>query len=149
MHLTSLVAALMLSLSVSAAPTEEIAKRTVSGSNQNGSIYAFGSASSCHNTLRTFGACGISTFFPNIDPNLSYVAIPSGLFDKYGQSQHNTLCGKKITMKHNGVTKTAIVADRNVSVDNSIDMCLDLWQAFGGHDGDGTLIRGFSFSIDN
>ncbi|KAM0514510.1 hypothetical protein ACHAPE_006805 [Trichoderma viride] len=146
MLLTSFVAALVLSLSVSAAPTEEITKRA-SGSGTNGSIYAYGSASACHNTLRVYGACGISTFFQNIDPNKSFVAMPSDVFDKYGQSQHNTLCGKTITMTHNGVTRTAIVADRNVSNDHSIDMCLDLWQAFGGHDGDGTLIKNFSWTI--
>lgn len=149
MHLTSFVAALTLSLSVSAAPTEEITKRTASGSNTNGSIYAFGSASSCHKILRTGGACGLSTYFPDVDSRASFVAMPSEVFDKYGQSQHNTLCGKTITMKHNGVTKKAIVADRNLSVDHSIDMCLDLWQAFGGHDGDGTLIKGFSWSIQD
>lgn len=146
MHLTSFVATLVLSLSVSAAPTEEIAKRA-SGSNTNGSIFRFGSASQCHDILRTSGACGISTYFKNVSPKKSFVAMPSEIFDQYGQSQHNTLCGKTITMKHNGVTKTAIVADRNLSNDHSIDMCLDLWQAFGGHDGDGTLIKGFSWSI--
>ncbi|KAL7893132.1 hypothetical protein HDV63DRAFT_368760 [Trichoderma sp. SZMC 28014] len=146
MHLTSFVAALVLSLGVSAAPTEEMAKRA-SGSNTNGSIYRYGSATDCHNLLREYGACGISTFFNNISPNKSFVAMPSEIFDQYGQFQNNKLCGKTITIKHNGVTKTAIVADRNVSNDHSIDMCLDLWQAFGGHDGDGTLIKGLSWTV--
>lgn len=77
------------------------------------------------------------------------VAMPSGVFDKYGAAQNNKLCGKVITMKRNGVTRKAVVADRNLSKDNSIDMCLDMWQAFGGRDGDGTLIRGFSWSVAN
>lgn len=113
----------------------------------NGSIYAFGDANACHNTLRQFGACGISTFFQNVDPNSSFVALPSGIFDQFGSAQHNTLCGKTITMTYNGVTRTGVVADRNLSNDNSIDMCLDIWTAFGGRDGDGTVIHGVHYSI--
>ncbi|KAL6904079.1 hypothetical protein GGI43DRAFT_381770 [Trichoderma evansii] len=149
MYISGFVAALVLSLSVSAAPVEENAQATASGSGTNGSIYRFGSASQCHQILRTAGACGISTYFKNVDPKASFVAMPADVFDKYGQSQHNKLCGKVITMKHNGVTKKAVVADRNLSNDHSIDMCLDLWQAFGGHDNDGTLIKGFSWSIQD
>ncbi|KAJ6788958.1 hypothetical protein PWT90_04195 [Aphanocladium album] len=113
----------------------------------NGSIYAYGDANACHNTLRQYGACGISTYFQNVDPNASFVAMPSGIFDQYGASQHNSLCGKTITITHNGVTRTGVVADRNVSQDNSIDMCLDLWTAFGGRDGDGSIFHDMSFSI--
>ncbi|CEJ81208.1 hypothetical protein VHEMI01350 [[Torrubiella] hemipterigena] len=120
---------------------------TVHGDNANGSIYRFGDANECHRILREYGACGISTYFQNVDPNSSFVAMPSGIFDKYGSAQHNTLCGKKITIKHNGVTRTGVVADRNLSNDNSIDMCLDLWTAFGGHDNDGTVIHNMSFDI--
>ncbi|KAJ2976718.1 hypothetical protein NQ176_g4779 [Zarea fungicola] len=73
--------------------------------------------------------------------------MPAGVFDKFGSAQHNTLCGKTIKITRNGVTKTAIVADRNLSVDNSIDTCLDIWTAFGGHDNDGSLIHGASWTI--
>ncbi|KAL7919450.1 hypothetical protein ACQKWADRAFT_301453 [Trichoderma austrokoningii] len=145
MHLTSFAAALMLSLSVSAAP--EIKNQTIHGSNTNGSIYANGSPSSCHNILRTAGACGISAFRPDIDPNASFITILYDIFDQYGESQNNKLCGETIVMKHNGVTKKAIVADRNKSDSHSIDMCLDLWQAFGGHDNQDSIIKGFSWSI--
>lgn len=148
MHLTGFVAALMLSLSASAAPTEN-AKAAVSGSNTNGSIFRFGSASQCHEILRTAGACGISTYFKGVNSKSSFVAMPAEIFDKHGQSQHNTLCGKTITLTHNGVTKKGVVADRNLSNDHSIDMCLDLWQAFGGHDNDGTLIKGITWSIQD
>ncbi|KAJ6781218.1 hypothetical protein PWT90_10416 [Aphanocladium album] len=113
----------------------------------NGSIFAFGDANSCHNILRQHGACGISTYFQNVDPNSSFVAMPSGIFDRYGFAQHNSLCGKTITITHNGVTRTGVVADRNLSNDNSIDMCLDLWTAFGGRDGDGSIFHDISFSI--
>lgn len=115
--------------------------------NANGSIYRFGDANECHRILREYGACGISTYFQNVDPNASFVAMPSGVFDQFGSAQHNTLCGKTITISHNGVTRTGIVADRNLSNDNSIDMCLDLWTAFGGHDNDGTVIHNMSFSV--
>lgn len=74
--------------------------------------------------------------------------MPSGVFDNYGMSQHNKLCGKTITMTYKGETRTAIVADRNVSKDNSIDMCLDIWKAFGGKDGDGTLRKGIKWTIN-
>lgn len=115
--------------------------------NANGSIYRFGDANECHRILREYGACGISTYFQNVDPNSSFVAMPAGFFDQYGSAQHNTLCGKKITITKNGVSRTGVVADRNLSNDNSIDMCLDLWTAFGGHDNDGTVIHGMSFDI--
>lgn len=73
--------------------------------------------------------------------------MPADVFDKHGSAQHNSLCGKTITLRHNGVTRTAIVADRNLSNDHSIDMCLGIWKAFGGHDGDGTLIHGINWNI--
>ncbi|KAJ2983471.1 hypothetical protein NQ176_g658 [Zarea fungicola] len=115
--------------------------------NANGSIYRFGDANECHRILRDYGACGISTYFQNVDPNASFVAMPAGFFDQYGAAQHNSLCGKTITISKNGVSRTGVVADRNLSSDNSIDMCLDLWTAFGGQDNDGTVIHGMSFDI--
>lgn len=138
----------VITLAVAAIAAARPNEALVSGSDQNISIYAFGDAGSCHHTLRDFGACGISTFFKNVNQDASFVAMPSGVFDRYGSGQHNRLCGKTITITKNGVTKTAIVADRNVSVDNSIDTCLDIWTAFGRHDGDGTLIHGATWNID-
>jgi hypothetical protein len=147
MHPKAPLAVLALALTATASPTPEMAARaTVSGSNTNGSIFRFGSATECRKIFRVSGACGISTYFPNT-PDMSLVAMPADVFDRYGQAQHNSLCGKVITMKHNGVTKKAIVADRNLSNDHSIDMCLDLWQAFGGHNNDGSIIKGFSWSV--
>ena len=124
------------------------ASAAVTGSNTPGSIFMFGSAANCRATFNQHGACGISTYFPHVDVKLPLVAMPSGVFDKYGAAQHNTLCGKTITMTHNGVTRKAVVADENTSAEQSIDMCLDLWTAFGGHDNDGTIIKPFSWSIN-
>lgn len=115
--------------------------------NANGSIYRFGDATECHNILRDYGACGISTYFKNVNQGASFVAMPANVFDQYGAAQNNKLCGKTITITHNGVTRTGVVADRNLSNDDSIDMCLDLWTAFGGHDNDGTVIHNMSFDI--
>lgn len=143
---TTSLLTLLASMAV-AAPTNEERAAQVSKNNQNISIFAFGDATACHHTLRDAGACGISTYFKNVNQGASFVAMPSGVFDQYGSAQHNKLCGKTIKITHNGVTKTAIVADRNVSQDNSIDTCLDIWTAFGGHDGDGSLIHGASWTI--
>ncbi|KAJ6785023.1 hypothetical protein PWT90_10502 [Aphanocladium album] len=118
----------------------------VSGDNQNISIYTFERAT-CGAILRRYGACGLLTHMPELDQQVSFVAMPSSVFDKYGAGNKNTLCGKTITITVNGVTKTAVVADRNLSNDNSIDTCPEIWEAFGGHDRDGTLIRGASWSI--
>lgn len=148
MHFSATLVAAVLAATTSAAPSEMQKREQVTGNNQNGSIFQFGDAKKCNNTFRQSGACGISTYFKNVDPNSSFVAMPAEVFDKYGSAQHNRLCGKTITMTHNGVTRTAIVADRNLSNDHSIDMCLDLWQAFGGHDNDGTVIHNFSWKIN-
>lgn len=143
MQFTTSVIAAALALTVSAAP-----QQTVSSNNQNGSIYRFGDAKQCHHILRDAGACGISTYFKNVNQEASFVAMPADVFDKYGSAQHNKLCGKTITITKNGQTRKAIVADRNLSNDHSIDMCLDLWKAFGGKDNDGTVIHGMKFSIN-
>lgn len=65
---------------VAAVQTEAIA----SGSRQSISMYAFVDARHWHHTLRDFGACGISTYFKNINQDASFVAMPSGVFDRYG-----------------------------------------------------------------
>lgn len=150
MQFTTTLVAAALALTVSAAPSGEMEARAapVTGSNTPGSIFQFGDYKKCRKIFRDSGACGISTYFKNVDPNMPLVALPSGYFDKHGPSdQGNKLCGKVITMTHNGVTKKAVVADENTSSEQSIDMCLELWQAFGGHDNDGTLIKPFSWSI--
>lgn len=136
-------------MTASAAPSSEnTARAVVSGNNQNGSIYRFGSPTECRQIFRQYGACGISTYFKNVDPNASLVAMPAEVFDRYGAAQNNKLCGKTITMTRNGVTRKAVVADRNLSNDHSIDMCLDMWQAFGGRDNDGTVIHGFKWTVN-
>lgn len=143
----SIVAALAATAAAAPSANEERAAQ-VSKNNQNISIYRFGDATQCHHILRDSGACGISTYFKNVNQEASFVAMPSDVFDQYGSAQHNKLCGKTIKITKNGVTKTAIVADRNLSNDHSIDVCLDIWKAFGGKDNDGTLIRGASWTID-
>lgn len=61
---------------------------------------------------------------------MSLVALPSHIFDAHGSTdQDNPLCAKIITLKHNGVTRQAVISDENTSSEQSIDMCLDLWQA--------------------
>ncbi|KAF7563422.1 hypothetical protein G7046_g705 [Stylonectria norvegica] len=124
-------------------------RATVSGNNA-GSIFQFGSDANCRALFWQYGACGLSTYFNNgqVDPNLPLVAIPGAIFNQYGASQNNKLCAKTITISHNGVTRQAVVADQNVGGDNSIDMCLGMWQAFGGHDNDGSIITGMTWSIN-
>lgn len=151
MQFTATLAAAILATVASAAPSTRLAARETiaSGTDQNGSIFQFGDAAAARSTLYTAGACGLSTYFADqVDPAMPLVAMPSGVFDQYGASQNNQLCAKVITMTNNGVTQQAVVADRNLSADNSIDMTSDLWVAFGGVDGDGTLIPGFSWTID-
>ncbi|KAK7440848.1 hypothetical protein Landi51_10372 [Colletotrichum acutatum] len=121
--LSSLLPSLLLVLGASQA----VAGEAVSGSHTKGSIFMFGDATACRNV------------FWNRDA--------SGIFEPHGQAQKNRLCGKVITLTHKGVTRKAVVADQNTSSEQSIDMCLDTWQAFGGHDNDGTLRKGIEWSI--
>lgn len=157
----SLIAAVMaLALGVTAQDVDEdfvldfdelelSSRATVSGTNP-GSIFQFGNAAACRQLFWQYGACGLSTYFQGkVDPNVPLVAVPGSVFSKYGNAQNNKLCAKIITMKRNGVTRQAVVADQNVGGDNSIDMCLDLWQAFGGKDGDGSILKGMTWSIAN
>ncbi|KAK1242859.1 hypothetical protein MKX08_005671 [Trichoderma sp. CBMAI-0020] len=140
------IATVVLAMTASAAPSVKRQNILASGDNMQGSIFQFGDPAPARQTLYTVGSCGLSTYFPNaVDPSIPLVAMPAVIFDQFGAAQNNQLCAKIITMTHNGVTRQAAVADRN-SFD-SIDMTLDLWEAFGGHDGDGTIIQGFSWSI--
>ncbi|OPB45458.1 hypothetical protein A0O28_0076680 [Trichoderma guizhouense] len=144
MQFSLAIAASVLAATASAAPA------TVSGTNTNGSIFMFGDPAPARNLLNQFGACGLTTYFPGQVPDdMPLVAMPANIFDQYGSAQHNTLCAKIITLSRNGVTRQAAIADRNLSNTFSIDMTLDLWEAFGGHDNDGSIIPGFSWSIAN
>ncbi|OAA73486.1 hypothetical protein ISF_00387 [Cordyceps fumosorosea ARSEF 2679] len=132
-----------------AAPTEDaVEKRAITSGTNDGSIFQFGDAARCRRTFYDSGACGLSTYFKGRVPaDATLVAVPSGVFDRYGQAQDNRLCGKTITMTYRGVTRRAVVADENTSGEQSIDMCLDDWKAFGGKDGDGTLRKGIKWTI--
>ncbi|KAK4069109.1 hypothetical protein J3E68DRAFT_449822 [Trichoderma sp. SZMC 28012] len=144
MQFSLAIAASVLAATASAAPA------TVSGTNTNGSIFMFGDPAPARNLLNQFGACGLTTYFVGQVPDdMPLVAMPANIFDQFGSAQHNTLCAKIITLTRNGVTRQAAIADRNLSNTNSIDMTLDLWEAFGGHDNDGSIIPGFSWSIAN
>lgn len=150
MQCTLPIAALVLAFTASAAPTKPVARDIIaSGSDTNGSIFMFGDPAASRAIEWQYGACGLSTYFADqVDPNMPLIAMPATVFDNYGASQSNTLCAKVITMTHNGVTRQAVVSDRNLSDSHSIDMGLDLWEAFGGHDNDGTIIPGFTWSIE-
>ncbi|KAM0261485.1 hypothetical protein ACHAQJ_002166 [Trichoderma viride] len=140
------IATFVLAFTASAAPSSKRQSVITSGTGMTGTIFEFGDPAPARELLYTVGACGLSTYFPNaVDPSIPLVAFPAFLFDNYGAAQHNELCAKIITMSLNGVTQQAAIADRNASP--SIDMTLDVWEAFGGHDGDGTAIQGFSWSI--
>lgn len=57
---------------------------------------------------------------------------------QYGASQNNKLCGKVATLTSRGKTMRVVVADTNISTENSIDMTSDVWVFFGQTDNDGT-----------
>ncbi|KAM3463617.1 hypothetical protein MY5147_009634 [Beauveria neobassiana] len=139
MHLSLSVIVAFLAVGIHGAPAaEDVEKRAIITSGTNdGSIFQFGDASRCRNTY----------FKGKVPSNMPLVAVPSRVFDKFGQAQHNKLCAKTITMTYKGVTRRAIVADENTSDEQSIDMCLGDWKAFGGKDGDGTLRRGVKWTI--
>jgi hypothetical protein len=137
------ILALVLALGASATPTPSsenlvVARGAASGTN-TGTIYAFGDDAAARNTLYTVGSCGLSTYFASqVKTTDHLVAMPQSIMTQYGASQHNTLCAKKVTMTSNGKTEYALVADTNVSPENSIDMTSALWIAFGMKDGDGS-----------
>lgn len=142
---TFLPLVLSLAVSVSAAP---VAVRSAMTGTNAGSIYAFGSASAARETFYTVGSCGLSTYFAGVVPDhMPLVAMPASVMQNYGASQHNTLCGKVITMKVGGVTRKAAIADTNVSDTHSIDMTSNLWVAFGQPANDGSIIPSVSWSI--
>ncbi|KAH8897317.1 LysM-domain-containing protein [Thozetella sp. PMI_491] len=124
-------------------------KRAITGTNP-GSLYSFADAASARQVFYTVGSCGLSTYFVGVVPDsMPLVAMPEAVFDKYGAAQHNTLCGKIITMTNavNGVTLQAAVADRNAGAQGSIDMTIDLWTKFGQPSNDASQINVLNWSI--
>ncbi|KAM3512352.1 hypothetical protein MY11210_003991 [Beauveria gryllotalpidicola] len=148
MRLSLSVIVAVLAGGIHGAPAENVEKRAITSGTNDGSIFRFGDASRCRKILYDSGACGLSTYFKGkVPPNMTLVAVPSDVFDRFGEAQNNKLCAKTITMTYKGVTRKAIVADENTSNEQSIDMCLDDWKAFGGKNGDGTLRRGIKWTI--
>lgn len=123
---------------VTASPVPEntlITRAPVTGTNL-GSLYSLDPETTSRPIFWEKGSCGLSTYFPNVDPSITLVAMPNTVMESYGASQNNALCGKKVTMKEisTGKTVEAVVADTNFSGTNnapSIDMLLSAWQAFG------------------
>lgn len=144
---TQFAGVLSLALSVLAAPVQN--RQTLSGTNA-GSIFQFGDPAAARQLFYTVGSCGLSTYFVGVVPaSMPLVAMPGVIMQNYGASQHNTLCGKIITMTSpKGVTRQAAIADTNISDTNSIDMTSDLWVAFGQPANDGSIIPALNWSID-
>lgn len=129
----------------SLAQASPIEKRDPSGTNA-GSLYSFDP--NARQTFYTHGSCGLSTYFVGKVPaNMPLVAMPNSVMDAYGFAQHNTLCGKIVTMTANGITQQAAIADRNYGGDNSIDMTIDVWTKFGQPSWDASIIRSLKWSV--
>lgn len=147
MHYSTLLG---MALSIaSVADASPVAKRDLSGSNP-GSLYSFNAAPTARQTFYQYGSCGLSTYFVGKVPaNMPLVAMPSSIMGSYGFAQHNTLCGKIITMTNpkNGVTQQAAIADTNVGGDNSIDMTIDVWAKFGQSTADASIIRTLNWKL--
>ncbi|KID61701.1 hypothetical protein MAN_08940, partial [Metarhizium hybridum] len=126
-------------------PNPESSTNLPSGNNMGGTIFQY-DLNQCLEAFETQGACELKTNYPNSNPNkLSLVALPSGEFDKWGKDK---VCGKVITMKYNGITQKAVVADRNAGATPSIDMCTDVWKNFGVEVAVGRLDGGIDWSIE-
>jgi len=142
--------AVALASTAAAAPlgTAVVEKRAITGNNP-GSLFSFSPASVARQQFYTVGACGLSTYFQGVVPDsMPLVAMPEAVFDQYGSAQHNTLCGKIITMTNSrGITQQAAVADRNAGAQGSIDMTIDLWVGFGQPSNDASQINSLSWSI--
>ena len=66
----------------------------------------------------------------------------------HGFAQDNTFCGNQVSLSGpNGAEQLVVIADTNVSPQNSIDVTLDVWTEFGGHYGDGTIIPNIDWVI--
>lgn len=65
------------------------------------SVYTYDLPSSCNKIYNEFGACGLSTYYPEImSSSLPRLAVPMDIFDKYGKSQYNTLCGSEYNLSY-------------------------------------------------
>lgn len=147
MHYSTLIGT-ALSL-VSVAQASPIVKRDPSGTNP-GSLYSFNAAATARQTFYQYGSCGLSTYFVGVVPDsMPLVAMPASVMDSYGSAQHNTLCGKIVTMTNpaNGRTQQAAIADRNYGGDNSIDMTIDVWANFGQSTSDASIIKALNWSV--
>jgi hypothetical protein len=141
--------ALALGCSSSVADITPSKNTIASGTDTQGSIFQFGDPVAARELFWQYGACGLSTYFADqVDPGMSLIAMPAIVFDTYGSAQNNALCAKIITMTRAGISRQAVIADRNLSESDSIDMTLDMWESFGGHDNDGTIITGFAWFIE-
>jgi hypothetical protein len=77
---------MQLSFSLAALALAVIATAGPSGTS-DGSIFMFDDSARCRKIFYDSGTCGLSTYFRGrVDPNMSLVAIPSRIFDKYGQA---------------------------------------------------------------
>ena len=114
------------------------ASSNVDGTN-TGTIFRFGDAAAARKIFWESGSCGLSTYFADkVDAKLPLVAFPEIVMKQHGASQNNKLCGKVATLTARGKTMKVVVADTNVSPENSIDMTSDVWTYFGQKDGDGS-----------
>lgn len=143
---TIAASALLLGSQVAANPIQkrDIPSSFYSDMAIDGSIYSFADDASCNEIFYTAGSCGLSTYFPDVIPSSStipLVAMASAVMSQFGASQNNELCGKTIEITGaNGVVQQAAIADTAGA--DIIDMCLNLWEDFGGVDGDGTIMTG-------
>lgn len=147
MKFTTAAAVSALAVAASASPVA-VAKRDIPSSFYSnmpitGSEYSFDTDANCNQVFYQSGACGLSTYFTSQFPSSAgqeFVAISASVFDQFGASQNNELCGKTIDITGpNGVVQQAVVADRAGA--DIIDMCANLWEAFGSTTGDGTNIQ--------
>lgn len=110
----------------------------------DGSIYSFADDASCNEIFYTAGSCGLSTYFTSEIPSSStipLIAMADAVMSQFGASQNNELCGKTIEITGaNGVVQQAAIADTAGA--DIIDMCINLWEDFGGVNGDGTIMQG-------
>jgi hypothetical protein len=114
-----------------------------------GSIYSFDTDAACNEIFYTAGSCGLSTYFTSTVPSATtynLVAMASAVMEQFGSAQNNELCGLTIDITGpNGVTEQAVIADTAGA--DIIDMCLGLWEDFGGVDGDGTQMTGTEWKL--
>jgi hypothetical protein len=78
-------------------------------------------------------------FSQAVSPVSALVCIPHTLFDQFGASQNNKLCGQKMQLTGpNGVSQVVVIADRNgpgtaPQAGESMDLTRDTFLAIGGN----------------